>query len=54
MCIRDRIHTGLFFKTNARLTLGEQEPVLDEGGPLAFRELGLSSEETERIISRMM
>ena len=48
------IHTGLFFKTNARLTLEEQEPVLDEGGPLAHRELGLSAEETERIVSRMM
>ena len=48
------IHTGLFFKTDARLTLEEQEPVLDEGGPLAHRELGLSEEETERIVSRMM
>ena len=46
--------TGLFFKPNARLTLEEQEPVLDEGGPLAHRELGLSQEETERIVSRMM
>ena len=48
------IHTGLFFKTDARLTLEEQEPVLDEGGPLAHRELGLSKEETDRIVSRMM
>ncbi len=50
----EEIHTGLFFETNARPTLGEQEPVLDEGGPLGFRELGLSKEETERIVSRMM
>jgi len=50
----DVIHTGVFFETKTRLTLGEQEPVLDEGGPLAFRELGLSSEQTDRIISRMM
>lgn len=50
----DVIHTGVFFQTNSRLTLEEQEPVLDEGGPLAYRELGLSSEETERIVSRMM
>ena len=50
----DVIHTGVFFQTNSRLTLEEQEPVLDEGGPLAYRELGLSSEETERIITRMM
>jgi len=50
----DVIHTGVFFQTNSRLTLEEQEPVLDEGGPLAYRELGLSGEETERIITRMM
>ena len=50
----DVIHTGVFFQTNSRLTLEEQEPVLDEGGPLAYRELGLSKEETERIITRMM
>jgi len=50
----EEIHTGLFFETDARPTLGEQEPVLDEGGPLAYRDLGLSKEETDRIISRMM
>ena len=50
----DVIHTGVFFETNSRLTLEEQEPVLDEGGPLAHRELGLITEQTERIVSRMM
>jgi len=50
----DVIHTGVFFKTNTRLTLEEQEPVLDEGGPLAHREPSLNSEQTERIVSRMM
>ncbi len=50
----DVIHTGVFFETNARMTLGDQEPVLDDGGPLAFRELGLDSEQTNRILSRMM
>ena len=50
----DVIHTGVFFETNARMTLGDQEPVLDDGGPLAFRELGLDSEQTDRILSRMM
>jgi hypothetical protein len=50
----DVIHTGVFFKTNARMTLGDQEPVLDDGGPLALRELGLDSEQTNRIIYRMM
>jgi 2-oxoglutarate ferredoxin oxidoreductase subunit beta len=50
----DVIHTGVFFETNARMTLGDQEPVLDNGGPLALRELGLDSEQTNRIIYRMM
>ena len=50
----EEIHTGLFFETNVRATLGEQEPVLDEGGALSYRELGLSTEQTECIVSRMM
>jgi len=51
----EEIHTGLFFQTDARATLGEQEPVLhDGGGPLAYRELGLSGEQTQRIVDRMM
>ena len=48
------IHRCLFYKTNARITLEEREPVHDEGGPLAHGELGLSKEETARIVSRMM
>ena len=35
-------------------TLGDREPVLKEGGPLARRPLGLSKKQTEKIISRMM
>ena len=50
----EEIHTGLFFETNVRATLGDQEPVLDEGGALSYRELGLSTEQTECIVSRMM
>jgi 2-oxoglutarate ferredoxin oxidoreductase subunit beta len=50
----EEIHTGLFFSTNARATLGDLEPILDTGGPLAHRKLGLSKEETGRIVSRMM
>ncbi len=49
----DDIYTGLFLQTQVP-TLGENEPVLQEGGPLAFRPLGLSEEETGRIIQRMM
>jgi 2-oxoglutarate ferredoxin oxidoreductase subunit beta len=50
----DTIYTGLFFQLKDRATLHELEPVLDEGGPLAKRELGLTKEQGERIIKRMM
>ena len=49
----DTIYTGLFLQKDAP-TLGQQEPVLDEDGPLAFRALGLTQEQTERVIKRMM
>ena len=49
----DTIYTGLFLQKDAP-TLGQQEPVLDEDGPLAFRALGLTQEQTERIIKQMM
>jgi len=49
----DIIYTGLFFQREAP-TLDGVEPVLQEGGPLARRPLGLSQEQARRIISRMM
>jgi 2-oxoglutarate ferredoxin oxidoreductase subunit beta len=49
----DTIYTGLFFQREAQ-TLEQMEPVLKEGGPLAYRPLGLSRQQTERIINRMM
>ena len=49
----DTIYTGLFFQKQAP-TLGDQEPVLDDGGPLAVRPLVLTKGHTERIIKRMM
>ena len=50
----DTIYTGLFLQRTGVPTLGGQEPVLDEGGPLARRQLGLDREQSERIMSRMM
>ena len=50
----DTIYTGLFFQKNNTPTLDQQEPVLDEGGPLARRPLGLSQEQAQKIIKRMM
>ena len=49
----DTIYTGLFFQKEAP-TLDGSEPVLREGGPLAFRELGITPEQAKRIIDRMM
>ena len=48
----DTIYTGLFFKEEIP-TLGKREPVLEEG-PLAFKTLGLSKEQGEKIIQRML
>ncbi len=49
----DTIYTGLFLQ-KLQPALGHREPVLDEGGPLAFRPLGLGEEESQRVIQRMM
>ena len=50
----DTIYTGLFFQKKETPALHQLEPVLDEGGPLALRSLGVTSEQAERIINRMM
>ena len=50
----DTIYTGLFFQVHDRPSLHEAEPVLDDGGPISARSLGLSKAQTDRIISRMM
>ena len=50
----ETIYTGLFLQIKDRPTLGQQEPVLDQGGPLAHRALGLSKEQSQRILKRMM
>ncbi len=49
----ETIYTGLFLQRHAP-ALHELEPVLDEGGSLARRPLGLSSAQQQRIIERMM
>ena len=49
----DIIYTGLFLQKE-QPTLGQLEPVLDEGGPLAYRPLGLSKEQSQKIIKKMM
>ncbi len=49
----DKIYTGIFLQRELA-SLDQQEPVLNEGGPLGFRDLGLERKHTERIIQRMM
>ena len=50
----DTIYTGLFLQNTERPSLDKLEPVLDEGGGLAKRSLGLSPDQGEKILSRMM
>jgi 2-oxoglutarate ferredoxin oxidoreductase subunit beta len=50
----DTIYTGLFLKREGVPALNEQEPVLDEGGPIARRPAGLTKEQSARILKRMM
>ena len=50
----DTIYTGVFLHKKHALTLEQQEPVLNEGGPLSRRPLGLSREQARKVIARMM
>ena len=50
----DDIYIGLFYCNDAAETLGGQEPVHDQGGPLSARPLGLSDKQVEGIIARMV
>ncbi|MCZ6604112.1 MAG: 2-oxoacid:ferredoxin oxidoreductase subunit beta [Alphaproteobacteria bacterium] len=50
----DEIYTGVFLHRKDAPTLEQQEPVLDEGGPLSRRPLGLSREQAGKIVARMM
>ena len=49
----ETIYTGLFFRKES-VSLVDAEPVLSKEGPLAHRPLGLSEEQSQRIIQRMM
>lgn len=50
----DTIYTGLFLRVDDAPSLGDLEPVLHEGGPLARRALGLTEDQGRKIIERMM
>jgi 2-oxoglutarate ferredoxin oxidoreductase subunit beta len=50
----DTIYTGVFFQEKGSESLGALEPVLGDNIPLAHRPLGISGEDSQRIIDRMM
>ena len=50
----DEIPIGVFWQREDLPSLNDLEPVLAEGGPLAYRPLGLSREQSDRLIAEMM
>jgi 2-oxoglutarate ferredoxin oxidoreductase subunit beta len=50
----DTIYTGLFYQVKDAPALHDLEPVLDEGGPMAHRPLGITGDQSKAMISRMM
>jgi 2-oxoglutarate ferredoxin oxidoreductase subunit beta len=48
----DVIYSGLFFEKEAP-TLGDQEPVLEDGGPLARRKLGLTEKQAAKVLATL-
>jgi 2-oxoglutarate ferredoxin oxidoreductase subunit beta len=50
----EEIPIGLFYKRTDLPSLEELEPVLDEGGPLGFRQLGITDEQAQSLISELL
>src|SRR5277367_7092143 len=50
----EEIPIGLFWKRTDLPSLEELEPVLEHGGPLAFRELGVSDEQSKALIAELL
>ncbi len=50
----EEIPIGVFWKRTDLPALEDLEPVLAEGGPLAYRPLGLSDEQAKSIIAELM
>jgi len=50
----EEIPIGLFWKRTDLPSLEELEPVLEHGGPLAFRELGVSGEQSKALIAELL
>lgn len=50
----DEIPIGLFWKRTDLPTLEELEPVLADGGPLAYRQLGVTDEQAALLIKELL
>ena len=50
----EEIPIGLFWKRTDLPSLEDLEPVLEEGGPLAFRKLGVSDEQAQSLIKELL
>ena len=50
----DEIPIGVFWKRADLPTLEESEPVLDEGGPLAYRPLGITDDQAKALIAELL
>ena len=50
----ETIYYGKFFQIEDRPTLGDLETVLHEGGPICFRELGLTEKQSDKLLKEMM
>jgi 2-oxoglutarate ferredoxin oxidoreductase subunit beta len=50
----EEIPIGKFFHSTDRPSLDQAEPVLDTGGPLALRELGIPAEITREFVTELM
>jgi 2-oxoglutarate/2-oxoacid ferredoxin oxidoreductase subunit beta len=50
----EEIPIGLFWKRTDLPALEDLEPVLEEGGPLAYRELGIPEEEARALIQELL
>lgn len=50
----DEIPIGLFWKREDLPSLDQLEPILDEGGPLALRPLGISPQAAQSLVRELM
>ena len=50
----EEIPIGLFWKRTDLPALEDLEPVLEEGGPLAFRELGIPEDQAKALIQELL